>query len=452
MPDTWQLNLHVSDLVKQKMRSLEEMIDRFYFDEGGLLRCMFHLDPERGEVRTFRPEDHAGQSLPKLPSDAATPDGYHYYENCGYSSGLLLASQCLRHQATGEEAALALAAKAFRSIDVIFRMTESEGHRGYLCKPYDRKVTHETSPDQYVNVARGLWAYRPLADPATRTRIDELLPAMADWWRERDYTLTYFGWEFRTLDYGSHRSIMPYMNHLAYLVTKDPKYLDETRRLLTLCGTWPTAIDEARQRMLDGGGTDWPEMAHGREYDSARLPYLMLDPGWRCATLSLPAIDHFMTAPDFPLSALLPSALGRFYRCANMGLRDDLLYLFWIQIDLERDAWHPVRAAPTAESLSKALYAFEAYYSEVCVGNGGGAAAILAVVAHQQARAFCPGALTLARELFRRLDTARLAWFIDPDGRQLLPELRYMRETIEDAPFNMLLAYWYARAHGIALE
>ncbi len=76
-PDRWCMGFRGGDPVKRKIRAMEEMIEGFYFDTAGLLRCMFHLDKERGEIRPFRPEDHAGQSLPKLPSDAVTPDGYH---------------------------------------------------------------------------------------------------------------------------------------------------------------------------------------------------------------------------------------------------------------------------------------------------------------------------------------------------------------------------------------
>lgn len=73
------------------------------------------------------------------------------------------------------------------------------------------------------------------------------------------------------------------------------------------------------------------------------------------------------------------------------------------------------------------------------------------LMCHQHAAAFCPGALGLAKAILGRLDTRRLQWFIDPDGEQLLPQLRHMEHVTADAPVMTVLAYWRAKAAGIDL-
>jgi hypothetical protein len=51
-----------------------------------------------------------------------------------------------------------------------------------------------------------------------------------------------------------------------------------------------------------------------------------------------------------------------------------------------------------------------------------------------------------------QLDQRRLRWMIDPDGRQVLPELRYMTESLSsDVPAFTILTYWRARLAGIVL-
>lgn len=57
-----------------------------------------------------------------------------------------------------------------------------------------------------------------------------------------------------------------------------------------------------------------------------------------------------------------------------------------------------------------------------------------------------------SRTLLTRLDGQQLHWMIDPDGRQLLPEIRWMGETLSsDVPVFTVLACWRARCTGIDL-
>lgn len=437
--------------VEEKVARLQHFLGEHYFHESGVMYALWHWEGD--DLRPFRREDFAGQSSISAP-EGLTPEGWGNQENSSWTSGLFLWSQALRYQATGEEEALAYARKAFRSLDLIFGLAEADGQRGFLCKPYDLRLSRQTSPDQYIAAALGMWAFRPFADRATRQRIDDLLPAMADWWRERDYTLQYFTRHWPILEVGYHYPTMACLHYLAYLTSGAARYLDECRRLIGLAGSWPTRFDADRALMIERGATDWPTYLHGAEYDPERRPYLMASTERRAAMWMMVVSAECFLRHDLALGQTLKQALGRYHRYMQFGLRPDLLSLYSIQLDLERDSWFPLRSLPTAESKAAALGGslFAAYHSEVCWGDAASRIVDVSVIGYQYAREFCPGALALARALLARLDNRRLHWIIDPDGEQLLPGVRWMSQVLSsDVPAFTLLAYWRARAYGVPL-
>jgi hypothetical protein len=96
---------------------------------------------------------------------------------------------------------------------------------------------------------------------------------------------------------------------------------------------------------------------------------------------------------------------------------------------------------------------FYAYQSEVCYGDDAARIADVAVMAQQHAREFSPGAIPLACSILGTLDDRRLHHFIDPDGRQLMPEDQWMCDSLSsDTPALAVLAYWRATVAGIPLE
>src|SRR5204863_7299383 len=87
-----------------------------------------------------------------------------------------------------------------------------------------------------------------------RQRIDFLLPAMADWWRERNYSIQFFDMGMTGCDRNdAHNPGMTAMHQMAYLITGDAKYQREAFRLIGLLGSLPTFYDTSRQRMLSAG-------------------------------------------------------------------------------------------------------------------------------------------------------------------------------------------------------
>lgn len=448
----------------RKVAVLQQFLGEAYFHESGMMYS--HWRWAGGEARPWREEDFAGQSVPRT-SAGFTRAGYAACENSAWVSGLFLWSQCLRYQATGEEEALVYAARAFGSLDANFRLGEAAGERGYLCKPYDWSLSRETSPDQTVAAMLGMWAYRPLADRATQRRIDELLPALADWWRERDYTIAYFERRLCFLDDAYHAPTMACLHALAYQVSGDRRYLDECRRLLTIAGPWATRIDVERGRMLaEAAGqrvasVDIATAQNNRDlgdaaYDPSRRPFIVRNTENRAAMWMMVAAADCLLRYETSLAGLLQLTIARHYQHCQLGLRSDLLSHYVIQIDLERDVWRPLVRPPTPERVATAerlgLSRFAAYDSEVCWGDAAARIADIAVIGRLRAPMLCAGALSLARALLTRLDDQRLHWMIDPDGRQLLPELRWMGETLSsDVPVFTVLTYWRARCAGIEL-
>jgi hypothetical protein len=84
----------------------------------------------------------------------------------------------------------------------------------------------------------------------------------------------------------------------------------------------------------------------------------------------------------------------------------------------------------------------------VCWGDSVARIPIVSAIANKYAGDFCPGALALAKKVLTKLDNTRLQWFIDPDGRQLLPPDRWMSRCTGEMLIDACLGYWYARAQA----
>src|SRR5262249_38118821 len=160
-----------------------------------------------------------------------------------------------------------------RSLDLNYRLAEDRGEHGFFCKPYNLKYSTETSPDQYVPIAQGLWEYRKICDGATKKRIDQMLPAMSDWWRKRDYKIVYFDHEGDWLyhpdarcQYGPSYIVMHVMAHQ---LTGKQEYRNEADRIAKLCGAFVWRHDLLREQMVNDGKTFWPDRLNGYEYDSS---------------------------------------------------------------------------------------------------------------------------------------------------------------------------------------
>lgn len=456
MPNSHDLlQIEAGEPTAAKVAKIERFLGDCFFDERGIMYCMWHWDDH--ELRPFEPRDLEGMSTFHIRAGIGM-HALNNHENSPYVSGLFLWSQVLRYRATGDDEALANAAKAFRSIEIIYELGVANGQTGFLCKPYNSTFSHETSPDQYVPIMCGLWEYGELCDDATRARIDEILPAMSDWWRLNDYKLVYFD---KAGDWLHGDSLPQYgpeyaaLHMMAHRITQREEYAAEARRVLELVGPYPTRFDVARQQLAATGKTNWPEKLHGYEYDVSRRGYLHLDwevyaPIW----FGMAAVA-WMLENDADDRRLLEQALGNYHRQLKHHLTPDLLALYWTQTDLETEKVYPlVRGRDTDDwtkwiiSFNWDLFSYQArnYWNDDIARVMHGA-----LLAHHYAPQFSPGAQELCREMMTRLDSERLHYVLDPH-QELAPTDLWLTQTLSsEMPGFVLLTYWQARCWGIEL-
>jgi len=440
--------------LKKKVETIQSFLGNDYFDANGLMYCMWR---SQGDVlRPYREEDLEGQLPFKKKHISAV--GHYHNENSTHTSGTFLWSQALRYKVTREPEALAFCARAFRSLDFIFKLTETAGPLGFFCKPYDGKISIESSPDQHYSAMMGLWHYRDICDKDTKARAEFMIVSMAGFWMSNDYKLAFFGhaaasWLLaNTPNYGP---LFALMMHLAYTISKDETFLRECRRILELCGSWPRLYDEIRLKRREGKEAwTWPKHLYGCEYDPSRREFLMADWESRAPMWFVAGPAEYFLDTDLVNRHLLGHVLGRIHRYMQFGLRDDLIHLYYQQVDLERDLWRPL-ICPRSEETIKAdpwHWHFSTYWSEVGWQDQLFCLLDTCIIAHQHAYEFAPGALPLAQRILARLDRERLNWFVDPDGKQLLPPDQHMKHSLSSQLPNILIAYWRAKLNNIPLE
>lgn len=446
-----RLEMPASLPVAEKIERLQSFLGENYFHPNGMMYCMWHY--KEGFARPFQESDIGQYRYDFVEKEKITHKGWFDSENSISTSGLYLWSQALRYQVTGEAKAMAYARKAFRSLKIIFAMGAEFDKPGFFGKPWEWKSSTGTSPDQYICAMHGMWAYREIADREDRLEIDRMLPLMADWWRNNDYTLVYHGTVWPILPH--HAPAMACMHDMAYRASGKTLYLDESRRLLTMAEGWPTWIDRNRREMIhpvgwpvEKKGNRWPAVCHGLEYEKGREPYLLQQFEVGEIWLTMACSDYFMRESP-SVTPVVRHAISRQYKYMQFGLREDLLTLMVIQTDLERDTWHPIRKPAKAPGT----LAYETDLSEICWGDFASRVIDAAVIGHQHSPDYCAGAQLLAKRMFAALDERRLRWMIDPDGEQCEPAKKWILHFLSsDVPSFACLAYWRARLHGIAVE
>lgn len=432
--------------VSEKVRRLQSFLGNHYFGPTGIMYTIWYWRGD--ELRPFAASDRRPDQCYAQTKGGFSFEGYCNGENGPMMSGFFLQSQCYRYIATGEAEALEFAAKAFNSLDLIYRMGEENGRAGFLCKPYDWRFSVETSVDQYIGAMMGLWEYHAIADRPTRQRIAQMLAGMADWWRVRaKYTIDYFERHIDLMPY--HASRMACLHAMAYRATGNQEYARECDRLLGMSGTWATIYDNQRLRILQSDPASLTQVDDFLNYDPSLGKYK-----FRCREvggemyLGQACADWFMTN-DNAYGPLLKHVIARYWKQTQLGLREDLMTVYGIEVDLEHETWTTVHTELTDESRKNALAGFilTSYFCEVCWLDHAARIPDASIIAHQHVPEFSPGALDLASRMLRRLDAQRLHHMVDPDGKQLVPELDWLRYILSgDVPVFTVLAYWRAKA------
>jgi len=448
------LDVQAEDPIERKIDTLQTFLGEHYFHDSGIMYSMWYWKDD--ELRPYSASDIRPDQKYLQTSAGFSPQGHNNSENSPWTSGWFLLSQCFRYRATGDAQALKYAVKAFRSIDIIYRLSEERGRAGFICKPYDWIVSEETSVDQYTAVMLALWEFFPLADGKTQERIRQMLREMADWWRNANYVLIYFERRYDLLPY--HAARMACLNAMVFRVTTIDLYAKECERLLAMCDAWPTVFDLQLKRIMDAEQRgEAVRSEHDFEsYDPDKGRYL-----FRCRQypgemyLGLACAEWFFRNEAYR-APLLKHVIARFWRQMQYGLRpDDLLALYGMEVDLKNGTWRAVRTQPTTALRENVLAGsiIDSYFSEICWGDSTSRIVDASIMAHLHAPEFCPGALNLASKMLRNLDNPRLHAIIDPDGEQLLPELVWQRDMLSsDVPAFTLLSYWRAKAFMESVE
>jgi hypothetical protein len=146
-------------------------------------------------------------------------------------------------------------------------------------------------------------------------------------------------------------------------------------------------------------------------------------------------------------AATLDRMCKRWWSFCQLGMDADGYQHYWIDIEVRNGTWRPTGIRPIETPPFPGT--FGTYYSDVRWNDQlyrimTGA---FTVVEH------CPelrdSTLAWIRALMAKTDGRRLRWMVDPDGRQLKPDIRWMECMLSsEAPFHYLTAYWRGRMQG----
>ncbi len=430
-----------------------EIVQRFYeqaaFHPSGIMYSMQRMDHE--SVRPFTPADLEGQYFFSFDKWRLKPDGpwdYLHNENSITTSGIYLAAQSYRFQASADEAARREAGRAFQSLNLIYELGERDGRPGWMGKPYSWRVSDETSPDQYLDASWGLSAYHPIASAAERRRIEEMFVGFADYWRRVDYTITYFGHpgdlKPRTDD---NNLFLIMLNAMAWRFTRSKPYLDEAKRFCGI-GTWhkETNIDIIKRSRL--------KSETHQHLDTVFKDYIR--PGeticWEANIhnkFTVTAIENILTAAPELIENVAQEAISRWWEIWRYGVGEDFMPYYWYAVDVQKDTWRPLPKTPVTAPwwLDDR---FCNYLSQVRWMEPLARFMYTSVVAARHAPAVAADARKLCLRIMEKIDAQRLRWMVDLDGQQLLPELAYMGGVLssEVAP-SFLAAYWRGRCENL---
>ncbi len=446
-----------------KAQIIQEIVERVNFSPSGIMYSMQKL--EKHDIRPFQASDFKYKtsidgSVSKLKLDG--PHDYLHGENSITQSGLYLTSQSYRYKATTSSEALAQAQRAFASLDLIYRMGEKDGTPGWMGKPYGWRPSVQTSLDQYLHASWGLFTYHEIAPAPHRQRIEEMLIGFANYWRNADYVLSYFGntWDVKG-ETDSYNAICAAINAVAYHFSKSPIHLQEFEKLMGR-ETWTKGTrigamrDSFQIKMKETG------KAEVIPYSACfSLVKDLLKPGeFLCWETTIHS-QFVMVAADL-ISHVMPDVLrGKLESIATMwwrewkyGIGTDFMPYYWFAVNLLDDTWRPL---PSTKLLPKEQWLFgdpfTSYISQVRWMDPLARFMVASALAGKHAPGIANEAKSVATGMMASLDWKRLHWLFDTDGKQLIPELSYYGECLSsEIPSSCLAAYWRGRCDRLWQE
>jgi hypothetical protein len=459
-----RLLAHLGDAsIHVKAQIIQEIVERVGFGPTGIMYSMQKL--EKNGIRPFRASDFQGKtsldaSVGKLKLDG--PHDYLHGENSITQSGVYLASQAYRYKATKSPKALAQARRAFESLDLIYRMGEKDGKPGWMGKPYGFRPSVQTSGDQYLHASWGLFTYHGIAPAPHRKRIEEMVIGFADYWRNADYVLSYFGnsWDQKG-ETDSYNAIYAAINAVAYHFSRSPVHLGEFEKLMGR-ETWTKGTrigglrDSFHSKMKETG------KAEVIPYSACfSLVKDLLKPGeFLCWETTIHS--QFVVLAADVISQVMPDVLHdkmesistMWWREWKYGIGSDFMPYYWFAVNLLTDTWRPL---PSTKLLPKDKWLFgdpfSSYISQVRWMDPLARFMVVSAIAGKHAPGIAKEAKSVAQGMMASLDWKRLHWLFDPDGEQLIPEISYYGECLSsEVPASFLAAYWRGRCDGLWQE
>jgi len=327
--------------LRERIGLIEQFVHQRYYDAAGLMYSHINWEQER-------PFTAADFSATDSTMPGPEPHQWMSYENSSFVSGVFLTAQCYRYQATQDPAALALARRAFGSLDANYRLTEqrdpgAEGlvqkagfidpaaqqkgaQNGFFCKPYYGLATDHTSTEQHFWPLVGLYRYWPHATPEIRERIKQIFGEVSRRWRA-GYKINFFGetWDLEQSFPRAQRHMFLWavIHRMAYELTRETASLDEFARLDALYGAIPTPRETAWGLGRPSYVSTEDRSFHVQIVVAADI-LLTLEPGNQARYLR---------------------GMEEWWKYSFVGQREDLLSYYFIKVDARTGAWETLPAS-----------------------------------------------------------------------------------------------------------
>lgn len=317
-------------------------------------------------------------------------------------------------------------------------------------KPYGFRLSDQTSGDQYLGAMWGLWRYLAVAPPAHAAQARTMIVDFARYWRRVDYQIFYLDrvWDQKR-EVHSYNAIYTALNRLAHQLTgaaelrRGPADLrpgplahrDEGRRV---------APNAARAKPATGNPTASRPGPRGRASSSAgKRPSIALSP-----PSPAPSSTRWRRPGDPPrLGRLHPALVG------DLAARHRRRSPAPRHLDRRsRDRRLASGAARTPRLPREQWFLSQPHLSHINSKRWNEPLArfvLTSVFAAEHDPALAPDAIALAQRIFDRLDGTRLLWQVDPDGRQIDPDLSDVRNVLSsEVPAACTAAFWRGRRFG----
>ncbi|MDX2455303.1 hypothetical protein [Desulfosarcina sp.] len=448
-----------SPLIGLADASIEEkagLIQSFYqdvaFHESGIMYSLMKIDGD--VIRPFEPRDFVGIESFDFEGWRIKPAGpweYRNNENSITTSGIYLAAQTARFQATADEAAMVQALKAFRSLDLIYRFGEEDGRPGWMGKPYGFRLSDQTSGDQYLDAIWGLWSFLQIAPEKEAARATEMLIGFADHWRRIDYTIFYLShtWSNKHEEH-AYNAIFMAINRIAFHLTGDPVYQAEADRFHQIA-RWPTetGVGAWKRKIRTGEIGDWMFNKLVEDHLGPN-EFLCWETTIHSKFTALSAEIIHDLAPDILSTDDLATTLETWWKTWPIGMGEDLLPFYFFIVDVEKDTWRP---APRTKRLPRDQWLLGqpglSYTSQRRWMEPLCRFLVTSVIAAEHSTAVRQPAIDLARRIMESIDAVRIKWQHDPDGNQIVAATGEVKEVLSsEMPASYLAAFWRGRIRG----